>query len=1391
MSLKKTTRKRLLIVVCLCILLVAGSTGLYVVRKQRIHAQFMGWRAEGMQAAKQSENDKAVDLLGRYLRRYPEDVDVLVEYVRVRPMVKSPERQHLRDTMTALRHLLTLRPDLYDQRKALLKLYGDYGYASEAVVTADKLLESNLNDAEVVGIRANALARVRRIPEALAAAKNWAKLSPQEIDAHLLCFDMMHGNGSSNAEIAAYADGLRDKLHDDASFELVRGIAAAVGGAEGDARAWILKASAHPKTDLKVQRRIIASLDRLGEQEKSLELLKTLVKETGDSESQKTLVRRLWERNSWSEVLAYPVAKNSELSADLELKGMIGTSLARTGKKDEAGKVVAELLAAQQDVVAQAWGEMLSQSLSPGSIHPRKAVNACQAALNEAPGDPYIRYFLGQAYAAMGEPELATSAYRIAAQQNNTWAAPLIALAESYLSLDRQEQALDAASVAFNRSKNLGAVILTIALNAAIESGRRSDDAPLGQLLDGIEASPGAAPYVLPERVAWLARANRIAEATAAVEKGLAAKTPLDEGVLRRLASVSRVKKLSVEAACYAALERQSGPSASLALSKSVSVLLGGKADEAITEFMEARKGAGKDADLQWQIAGARLLDFARDPKATAEWVRLGDAYPDDLLLQESVLAARTPRSDRDFMARTIDRVRRLSADEGVQWRIAKARWLLDDPANTLSAAEAASVLLIEALRVAPDAIEGRFLQAKALDRQGNASAAAEQVMTVLRLNPAMSSAALYLAQLLQARGDFAGAREYLDRVTRNPLKDDSSRRWAAQLLARQGNPDQAIKLLEESADAEGGSDLMLAMLYRQRNDLVRAEQLCAKLLQKPDLPSITLAIEVYGAMGRPEDVKRAASLLKVIKVEPGIEELLLAEYAGRTGKLDEALQLSTLATVKAPQNGSTWKSLFIFSLAAGKTAEAWASVEQGLKAVPNNPYLIAVSDARSQIMAGIANPNLAALSASLTRSPEVGGSKEAIQIMATPVSVENSRELQLGRLLQVANQYPLNLTLQLFAIARLLSEGNRNDEAATMAMRATQSFPSSADAARMAATALMNAKRWNETLSFAKVWRERSPNSPVEADRTAAIALLKTDQAPAARDLLAPYIAKATEQPAKNSDLITLYAAALLRSGENERVETLLLPLLRGNETIRSAWLARAQEDLSLVDQVNWTGRIAQMTAENSLSGQIHLAGVSTALGNESNNEQLLATARKIRADLAARTDLPAQAMAVLGSQAEQDHDLPAAEALYRRALAADSNLIVIKNNLAMLLAGQGRNLEEAMALANQAILASPATPNFYDTLAAVQDKAGKVDQAVETLRKAIRLDPGHLDWQINLATLLVSRDRKAEANKVLAEIDADGSRKTRLTKELKAKLNNVREKISSESDASLPGGK
>jgi len=66
--------------------------------------------------------------------------------------------------------------------------------------------------------------------------------------------------------------------------------------------------------------------------------------------------------------------------------------------------------------------------------------------------------------------------------------------------------------------------------------------------------------------------------------------------------------------------------------------------------------------------------------------------------------------------------------------------------------------------------------------------------------------------------------------------------------------------------------------------------------------------------------------------------------------------------------------------------------------------------------------------------------------------------------------------------------------------------------------------------------------------------------------------------------------------------------------------------------------------------------------------------------------------------------HDLPAAEAKYRAALAVEPDNLFALNNLAWLLAGQGRSLSEAEQLIRRALALNPEPRAAYeDTLQAI----------------------------------------------------------------------------------------
>ena len=112
----------------------------------------------------------------------------------------------------------------------------------------------------------------------------------------------------------------------------------------------------------------------------------------------------------------------------------------------------------------------------------------------------------------------------------------------------------------------------------------------------------------------------------------------------------------------------------------------------------------------------------------------------------------------------------------------------------------------------------------------------------------------------------------------------------------------------------------------------------------------------------------------------------------------------------------------------------------------------------------------------------------------------------------------------------------------------------------------------------------------------------------------------------------------------------------------------------------------------------------------------------------------------------AEEDTDSRAAEAAYRRALAADPALVDAAINLGRLLHERGQ-AREACALFEQALEHSPSDPIIHYNLAlALEDTTGPA-AAAPHYERALTLDPDFADAHYNLAELCEQLGRQADA--------------------------------------------
>jgi tetratricopeptide (TPR) repeat protein len=117
----------------------------------------------------------------------------------------------------------------------------------------------------------------------------------------------------------------------------------------------------------------------------------------------------------------------------------------------------------------------------------------------------------------------------------------------------------------------------------------------------------------------------------------------------------------------------------------------------------------------------------------------------------------------------------------------------------------------------------------------------------------------------------------------------------------------------------------------------------------------------------------------------------------------------------------------------------------------------------------------------------------------------------------------------------------------------------------------------------------------------------------------------------------------------------------------------------------------------------------------------------------------------------------LAEADEAYAKALALDREFALVLNNRAALaLDGHGK-LPEAIGWARQAVALAPKSPYYLDTLGALLEKDGKLEEALSVLERARQADPDYRGARYHLAIVLQKLGRSAEAEKIVRDTLAD----------------------------------
>ena len=167
-------------------------------------------------------------------------------------------------------------------------------------------------------------------------------------------------------------------------------------------------------------------------------------------------------------------------------------------------------------------------------------------------------------------------------------------------------------------------------------------------------------------------RPSRIDQARTEIRRLLAGNKNLSNAdALIQLARWSQLYQLGVTDDCFAFGTKEIRHDAgALAYAEAANKLVSHDPAGGLALLQKARAQNAKPEDaLNWDLANARYLELTGDSRAKAAWIALGVANPKNLGLQQTLLQVRSINTDRDFLARTIERVHSLTGDNNAMAR--------------------------------------------------------------------------------------------------------------------------------------------------------------------------------------------------------------------------------------------------------------------------------------------------------------------------------------------------------------------------------------------------------------------------------------------------------------------------------------------------------------------------------------------------------------------------------------------------------------------------------------------------------------------------------------------------------------------------------------------------
>jgi tetratricopeptide (TPR) repeat protein len=804
----------------------------------------------------------------------------------------------------------------------------------------------------------------------------------------------------------------------------------------------------------------------------------------------------------------------------------------------------------------------------------------------------------------------------------------------------------------------------------------------------------------------------------------------------------------------------------------------GDQAKAELAKLAELRKGLkAEELPVYLDRLGQAMLRLVDTAEAKKYWSELAKAAPKNLQVLASLFQLALESGDQAEAEELIGKIKESEAEQGTQWRYARAYFLIDRHRKA-GARE-------------PNAPTSDLAEARDLAEQ------------IAGLRPQWWGSYLLEAQIAELKMDLKEAVEgYNKALERGNARPGVVKRLVT-LLAQMNRNEELDRLVESLKNRpDAPPEVKLATLDKamRKGDYRQALELAGEIFPERSLrhtDHIELGRAYYSIPGRLEDAGK--EFRRAVELGAGSPDAWLAyvQFLVRTQKLDEAR-----STVKAARLALPAKTAAIplaqCCLLVGESKEAEALIQAALKEKPSDPAALRMA---------------AGFYFAIGKTDEVG---KYLDMLTAPDSAPSPEDVAL------ANRLRAECLLRTGRIAdrgRALNLVNENLEGKT------KDSESAADLSLKAMIAAMRPDTADDAIGLLKRLDDEGRLGPDDRFRLAQLFLRKGQEKEFRDEMLRLLVRNGNQSP--NPRYLVSYTNHLIKKGELDQAERWLVELRKvdsqGLATLEiQASLLKARNperpDPRLRDLLEGFGRqhpdqigfVADLLGRYGFDDQAEeaykafierdrskpereLALAQFLAGRQKQNRTSEAMAILERAwkisppELVALAALPLyDAPSVSGAQRKQveawlaeaskkrpdlvvlSNKLAAiwirqgrfeeAKAMYSQLLENNPENAEALNNLAWILAlwdqsESRKDLGEALNYIDRAIHLQGGIPSLPDTKAVILIRANRLEEAIDTLEHAGLLDGHNADVPVHMALALLAKNRPNDARRSFEE--------------------------------------